>query len=326
MKHPKFKNESKTLKVLITCGGGIFGAITAYLLDSLNQTVYPDTGFDTSKFIDVYGGTSIGGVNALFLALHGDPHFLVEAYHDGAHKIFKQDILTPFKLVNGNKYPDSNIDPFLKKYLGGLSKYDPIKIFDLDEKVVVPTVDFKEEDPFIITNLKPEDTEKNLPVWLAGGATCAAPTYFDPRKWGRRILIDGGIIENVPVMCTVTSIISAWEDIDYGDIDMFVVGTGVKYPPADRTFEKVANFHIIDWLTEFLIPFVTTSNETCSQYWGKKLRLHYYDVFNPIPIEGSLDDYSLLYPSSTYPDGYLYTITRPYIKEFAERWQKFIEA
>ena len=56
MKHPKFKNESKTLKVLITCGGGIFGAITAYLLDSLNQTVYPDTGFDTSRFIDAYLG------------------------------------------------------------------------------------------------------------------------------------------------------------------------------------------------------------------------------------------------------------------------------
>src|SRR5476651_2173844 len=59
-----FKKKKKDMLNVLSCdGGGIFGAHTAVVLDSIEQTC---PGF--LKNIDVVAGTSIGGIIALAIA------------------------------------------------------------------------------------------------------------------------------------------------------------------------------------------------------------------------------------------------------------------
>jgi len=311
-----FKN-GKTLKVLITCGGGIFGVITAYMLNCLDDKYRKHF----NDYIDIYAGTSIGAINALFIALHNDSEKLVEAYKEGAKEIFRKSFFRTLNPFKNSKYSSEGIDNFLKKYFD-----KNIALFDLKERIIIPTVDFKEEEPFIISNFDKKNLLKNLPCWLACASASAAPTYFPPRDWlGRYILIDGGVIENMPIVTTLTAIKDKF-NVNYNQIDVLVVGTGCKIPPKERKIEDVKRFWVWNWLKDFLLPFTTISNEMCSTFWGGKFDLHFYEVFNPVDVTGKMDDISQFYPSKKYPEGKLHILAERYFDDFREVWEKFINA
>lgn len=110
---------------------------------------------------------------------------------------------------------------------------------------------------------------------------------------GKSILLDGGVIENIPVITTYTTLRSEL-GIEAKDIDMFVIGTGDDYSCEPLTVDDMNNWTLLDWLFKFLIPYITESNELTSVYWGALFGFNSFCYYNPLKVTGSLDDPNIL--------------------------------
>jgi len=75
-----------------------------------------------------------------------------------------------------------------------------------------------------------------------------------------------GVLENIPVVTTYTTLRSEL-GLEAKDIDMFIIGTGDDYKCCKVDTEGMNKWTLIDWLTKFLIPYVTEANELTSVYW-----------------------------------------------------------
>lgn len=109
----------------------------------------------------------------------------------------------------------------------------------------------------------------------------------------KSVLIDGGVLENIPVVTTYTTLRSKL-GLEAKDIDMFIIGTGDDYTSLKCTAEQVNKWNLIDWLTKFLIPYVTESNELMSVYWGSLFGFNTFCYYNPLKVSGDLDDAKIL--------------------------------
>lgn len=294
--------NKKRIKLLIISGGGIFGIIPARFLMEVEDLLEQNP-------ITHFSGTSIGGVAVLYLASGGKPKDFLEIFKKNSEKIFKPRFIKKVcPLWRGPKYNSNNIEKFLQEYLPG-------KMGDLKAKVVVPSINFRLEVPRIFHNLK-DSVDLNYDVWKVARSTSAAPYYFDP--YGQDVMIDGGLIENVPLITAITKLKSK-EGVRLEDMDVLIVGTGMK-DVEDKTLSTVQKYWPWEWGTKMLLPFTTKANEIASEHWGYDLGLHYFNYFNPVMINGSLDDTSLA------TSGILEDCCESYLGQFRQEFERFINA
>lgn len=295
--------DGKRIKLLIIAGGGIFGAIPAKFLMEAEDLYNTHT-------ITHLAGTSIGGIEALYLATGKSPTSLYKDFCESAAEIFKPRLIKRiFPLWRGGTYDSRNIEMFLKKCIPG-------KMGALTKKVIVPAVNFKLEIPKIFHNLE-GSIDLYYDAWKVGRATSAAPTYFDP--YSQDILIDGGIIENIPLMTSI-AVLKSTERVRLEDIDVFIIGTGSPDVNASKTLKSVSDYWPWEWATKMLLPFVTKANEIASEHWGENMGFHYFKYYNPIVIDGRMDDVKLI------TSGYLSECCESRIGEFRQEFKKFLEA
>jgi hypothetical protein len=109
----------------------------------------------------------------------------------------------------------------------------------------------------------------------------------------KSVLIDGGVLENIPVVTTYTTVRSEL-GIRAEDIDMFIIGTGDDYSCCKVDVNKMNKWTLLDWLTKFLIPYVTEANELTSVYWGALFGFNSFCYYNPLKVTGDMDDPGIL--------------------------------
>lgn len=295
--------ERKRIKLLILAGGGVMGAIPAKFLMEAEDLYNTHT-------ITHLAGTSIGGIEALYLATGKSPTMLYKDFCEAVPRIFKPKFIKGlFPLWRGSKYGNKEIEQFLKKCIPG-------KMGELKRKVIVPAINFKLEIPKIFHNLN-GSVDMYYDAWKVGRATSAAPTYFDP--YGQDILIDGGIIENIPLMTSI-AILKSTEKVRLEDMDVFIVGTGSPDVNTGKTLKQVSGYWPWQWATKMLLPFVTKANEIASEHWGKNMGFHYFKYYNPIVVDGNISDVSMV------TSGYLSECCESRIGEFRIEFKKFLEA
>ena len=71
---------------------------------------------------------------------------------------------------------------------------------------------------------------------------------------------------------------------------MFIIGTGNDVGIKNFTVKDIEKWSYLDWLTKFLVPYVTCSNELTSVYWGAQMGFHSFCYYNPIKVKGAMDD------------------------------------
>lgn len=71
-------------------------------------------------------------------------------------------------------------------------------------------------------------------------------------------------------------------------------GTGDDYASIKNSASDINKWNLIDWLTKFLIPYVTESNELMSVYWGALFGFNSFCYYNPLKVQGDLDDPKIL--------------------------------
>jgi len=182
-----------TYNILSLDGGGLRGLITAVLIERL-EAARP--GFLAS--VDLFAGTSTGGILALALAQGLPPYAIVKMYLDEGGAIFSR----PFSRKVGGlfgvteaKYDDDGLARALQGVFGDarlrdLGKRVAITAFDLDDEAVSG----RTWRPKIFHNYPGRGTDGDERATSVALRTSAAPTYF-PSVDG---YVDGGVFANNP--------------------------------------------------------------------------------------------------------------------------------
>lgn len=343
---PKNQNK-KRYKVIINAGGGLFGYVITYLMSHLD--------FDLYSKIDVVSGSSIGGILTLLYCVNSDYKYINTLFKRHGKDVFKKKFLGKLRCpAYENTALQEFIKKVLGDYtLSDISKMGKpdlkVIIPTLDMTLVAPRLFTNIFDEYDNKPLM------NIPLSKIGLMTSAAPTYFPVQQYfwnsslvelqkqktlpsyDQRFLLakeavkrlneypdclkesaitDSGVVENIPIFTTYTLLRSRL-GITLDDIDLLVIGTGDDNNPGSNLIAKTVNkWSLISWLTEFIIKYVTQSNETISINYGAQMGFHSYRVFNPIDVTGDMDDPSIM-------DG-LEKQLDPYIEEFKKTINDFL--
>ncbi|MEZ4813102.1 MAG: patatin-like phospholipase family protein [Caldisericia bacterium] len=235
-------------KILSLDGGGIRGLITSILIKKLDDK----TGF--LKNVDLFSGTSTGGIISIALASGAPIEEVVQIYDDpeSCKKIFKRyhpknliDRLLYFlkQLFQFNfgqilhvKYTDEGLKERLIDVLG-----QPKPLSDLERHVLVTTfqLDSADIDGWRPISLSSLDNTSNVLNLDAALSTSAAPTYFPPHYIQTLgYLTDGGTFANNPCMFALAKALQANDHINRDDVTVLSIGTGYASARVPETAIK----------------------------------------------------------------------------------------
>ncbi|MBP7694290.1 MAG: patatin-like phospholipase family protein [Anaerolineales bacterium] len=291
---------AKYFRILSLDGGGIRGTLTAVLLKRLEQ-IQP--GF-LSK-IDLFAGTSTGGILALGLAAGLTPDDCKALYVEHGQEIFANPV--PDWLdgggVVGARYPNDNLvrvltQQFGDRTLGDLQKNVLISSFDLDnfnEGVDGPEK-FRTWKAKFFHNFVHEERGSDAAEAVVDVAmrTSAAPTYF-PVYDG---YVDGGVVANNPSLCALAQALDSGRlrkseaeatNVDLGNVVLISLGTGRNQQYITR--QQGTNLGLVQW-AHHLVSILIDGTADVADYQCRQILGPRYCRINPTLREDiSLDSY-----------------------------------
>ena len=274
--------------ILSIDGGGIRGLLTAILLERLEAAV---PGF-LSK-IDLYAGTSTGGILALGLAAGITPTQARDLYEVKGPEVFSNSVFDNVRDLGnaiGAQYSNVNLKRALGEYFGAKTLDDlPHKVlvssFDLDNGPDNPPQLRTWKPKFFHNFPGPDSDGKELVVDVAL-RTAAAPSFF-PVYQG---YADGGVMANNP---SVAAVAQALEPSTGGqslaDLSLLALGTG-----RGNQFLSVqdANWGWVQWAPH-IIDILLGGTSGVADYQCRQLlgaRYHRLDPLMPETINlGDVD-------------------------------------
>ena len=186
-------------------GGGIRGIAHAGVLKALE---------DNGISVEAIGGTSSGGLIAALYAMGYSPYYIYVLFKRYAKEITELDSGMIISGV-GNLMMNKKINISGLKNGESIEKaYDALaqrrgirKIGDIKNiPLVIPTVDVMKSKEYVFTNCIPENKTGNvgyitdISVGKAVRASSSFPGIFCPCCYQTHIFLDGGALDNVPVI------------------------------------------------------------------------------------------------------------------------------
>lgn len=199
-------------------GGGVRGALSAALIAEVQRSQA------FLERVDLFAGTSTGGILALGLARGLPPERLLRLYRDRGREIFRtrdfQDsLMGPGDELYRADYSTEPLEQVLREELGEgalgqLPRRVLISSFDLESET---TRQWKAK---FFHNYEGPGNDRHEQIVDVALRTSAAPTYF-PAHQG---YIDGGVVANNPSVCALAKAVK--EGVRLEDIKLLSIGTG----------------------------------------------------------------------------------------------------
>lgn len=219
-------------RILSIDGGGIRGIVTAIILERLKAEPGLSQWLD---HVDLFAGTSTGGLLALGLAHGVDLQQIRALYESKGRQIFDDswlDDLVDLGKVIGADYDNTKLERELRETFGNTTladlalrqRYVLITAFDLDNEAADPAS--RTWKPKLFHNLPGTSNDNGELVYKIGLYTSAAPTYF-PSVDG---FIDGGVYASNPSMCALAQTQDGRDDVRpaLSDVVLLSLGTGTS--------------------------------------------------------------------------------------------------
>lgn len=263
------------VRILSLDGGGIRGILTARLLQRLDEAV---PGW--LDHVDLFAGTSTGGILALGLAMGLTPGELVQLYQIHGKVIFQNTfwwrVKTGFGLW-GPKYDGENLGRVLKATFGER------RLKDLPRQVLVSAFELGQQGPPIL-RWKPKflynRNAQNGEVLVADAAWrgAAAPAYFKAYQGH----IDGAVAANNPSLVALAHVMREQER----DVRLLSVGTGYR----KNTHDTDPMFGVIGWGQRLAELFFDGMNGVVDEQCQQLLHEAYHRVDcgleKHVPLDG----------------------------------------
>lgn len=301
-------------RILSLDGGGIRGLITAILLERLEQA-HP--GFLSQ--VDLFAGTSTGGLLALGLAAGKTPTLARELYDQKSETVFADSLFDDILDFGGLIGAHYSIDP-LKEVL--IEEFGELTLGELPKKVLISSFDLdnypgKSDDirmwkPKFFHNFPGKDSDVGQCVVDIALRTANAPTYF-PIYQG---YIDGGVVANNPSVCALAQALhppSGGQKLE--SIVLLSMGTGHNPRYLDVQYGDWGLLHWAPHLVNIALEGnAGLADYQCEQFLGKKyLRLN---PVLPFPISmDKVDEIPLMIDIANQMDlsGTIHWIKRHYL-------------
>jgi len=195
------------LRMLSLTGGGYRGLFSASALVQLCDKAGLTGPLDDR--VEIFAGTSIGGLMACALAIGTAPRRVLDAIDAHGPAIFVPRPLNRLrKLFSGAIYDSGKLSRAVRECLGDHSSRP---IADVKAGLVVPAVNWSTGRVEIFTSsylgAAHASTATLYDVCMS---TSAAPTYFKPHKLEGSPMLDGGLVANNPDLVALTEISRRW--------------------------------------------------------------------------------------------------------------------
>ena len=276
-------------RVLSIDGGGIRGILTARILERIEAAI---PGFINQ--IDLFAGTSTGGLLALGLAAGLSPTVLRELYDQFANRVFADSLLDDLKDLGNLIGAEYSVEP-LKEILE--STFGALTLSQLNKRVMVATfkLDNEGKGPGGVRMWKMKFFENYPGPGSDGGErvvdvairTSVAPAYF-PTYQG---YIDGGVAASNPAMCALSQAldkVTGRQNVQ--NVALLSMGTG--YNPHFLPI-KDADWGLAQWAPHMLNIMLEADQDMVDFQCRQVLDQQYFRVNPVLPKEiglGSVKD------------------------------------
>jgi len=298
--------------VLSIDGGGIRGiipaAILAYLEEKI-QKVTEDNRIRLANYIDFVAGTSTGSIiGAMMLLPDKNKKFkypqysldeIKQMYIELGERVFEKKIKHNIKTlwgIFGPRFPDSNIEQPLLKYM------DHIKMKDLIKPCMFSGYDIDKRQVNFYTNSDESEKYCNCYIKDIVRGSTAIPSYFSPAYFKEctniNTIIDGGVFANNPSLAAFIEISKTlFREEDFkkrkfntNDILIISLGTG-DFKQKSYKYSNTKRWGKAQWLMP-VIDVLLTSHAEVTNYEMEKIfssnnSNHNYKRINPPIILGS---------------------------------------
>ena len=293
-------------KVLVICGGGIFGCIPAHFLGMLPTD---RQGLDG---INAISGCSIGGILAAAYAI-GLPFCHIDrVFQERAKECFTKRWAARLNPLACPTYRSDTLDAVIREMLGDTRMYEVRRSYP-GLSLIVPALDLTADELLVFDNIR--GLHEDVPLRDVAAFTSAAPSYFSGREYNGHAVVDGGLIDVSPLHTTVTSIKRNLR-VPFLNMDVLMLGTGRDIDEKPLTPKRYNGLGLLGLATDVLVPYATLGNEIATREWGEALGLGSFTYFNPCQTNGRLDDVSLI-PS-------LIEQTEQYRADFLRTWDEWL--
>ena len=264
-------------RILTLDGGGIRGLLTAIILERL-EAALPGM---LAK-VDLFAGTSTGGILALGLAAGRSPTQARELYETRGREVFTDsplDNLAHLGNALGAQYGNGALKRVLEEQFGDMTLADlPRKVlissFDLDNGADQPAP-LRTWKPKFFHNFPGPDSDGAERVVDVALRTCAAPSYF-PLYQG---FIDGGVVAGNPSMPALAQALeprTGKQSLD--SISLLSLGTGRN--PQFMT-QQNSNWGWLQWAPH-IIDIILSGASGVADYECRQLLAARYHRLDPL--------------------------------------------
>jgi len=262
------------LRVLSLTGGGYRGLFTAQALVGLCKAARRRGALHVS--IDVFAGTSIGGLMSCALAVGVIPHRVLDAIDAHGPRVFEaKRFATVRRTFFGTLYDGDNLAKAIDECLGG---HASTRLKDIEHGLVVPAIDWVGGRVEIyLSAYFGKSRASNATLKEVCLATSAAPTYFDPSYVNGAPMLDGGLAANNPDTLALMEIVRRFPAI-LPRVEMLSIGTaGAEKVRAP----KRANRSGIGWAPDLAIFMMDVQERTAAAQSKRLLVDRYLRVNHP---------------------------------------------
>jgi patatin-like phospholipase/acyl hydrolase len=192
-------------------GGGQLGLAEARYYQLMKEAIGP---------VDMYAGTSTGGMIAAALSFGIPIGDIIQFYKDWGPRIFKKRFGYRYaRLLFTNRYSAKALHEGLREVFGDAH------LSDLKTPVLIPSIDYLSRQLFFFHE------NKNYSIYDACRATSAAPTYFPAYQAQGHVWIDGGLVSNNPAEDAYFAARKLW-----GDVPLEIISIG--FPKGSLSHRK----------------------------------------------------------------------------------------
>lgn len=264
-------------RILSLDGGGIRGLITAVLLERLEAAL---PGFLGQ--IDLFAGTSTGGLLALGLASGKTPADAIRLYVEYGQQVFADSLWDQVRDLGTLIGAQYDIEP-LRQALQAL--FGEMTLGDLSRRVLISSFDLDYQPPDLAQprswkakffhNFPGPGGDQAQRVVDVALYTAAAPTYF-PIVQG---YIDGGVVAGNPSMCALAQALhvpTGGQQLE--QVVLLSIGTG--YNPRYLEVED-GDWGLVQWAPH-LVNLMLEGSAGLADYQCRQLLGERYFRLNPV--------------------------------------------
>ena len=208
--------------ILALDGGGVRGIYGARLLARIEETL----GARIKDCFDLIAGTSTGSILAGAAATAIPMADIVKLFEHESPSIFrKRRITTGLSILWRSRYSRDELDDVLQRYVHGTT------LGEVPTPLMITSVDLATggvhvfKSGYLAELGGPYDRDGEVLLKDAILASCAAPTFFDPKEIGSHLLVDGGLWANNPSIIALTEALSKFNKT-IGEVKVLSIGTG----------------------------------------------------------------------------------------------------